>query len=483
MSPLCEQLRRSLTGTLPARGALVVGVSGGADSVALLHLLLECRPDLRPRLRIAHVHHGLRSRAADQDERLVRRLSKSLEIPSVFYASQVSQVARKLGMSLEAAGRLVRHDCFLDAARQFRAAAVLLAHHQDDQAETLLFNLLRGAGGQGLSALRAARSYPHPQAPRELKLLRPLLEVSKAELKSYCCRHKIPWREDRSNRDPAFTRNRLRRQLIPQLEREYNANLRPLLANSAKILSREDAFLDNLTQRHLRRLIQRQTPDLLALDRPGFIRLEPAVRFRAAALVWDLLRIPQKSFTHLERLLRAAEQGHAGLSLPGGWSVFTTSGRIWFQSQARVSTPRKFRLAVKPGLNQNQTCPFGVEVKTIPVSRKIPELPRNSEHILIDAAAFRPPWTLRSWQPGDYFSPLGMGGRKKDVKKVFSEMKLKANRKQHWPLLVKGREIMWIYQGPISEKIKMSAHTKRALRIKLFQVAEVVGREKKDLTV
>ena len=241
---LAAQVAEKLQAWVGPAARLVVGVSGGADSVALLHLLAADK-DRRHRLLAVHVNHGLRGAQAQRDEAFVVSLCTRWGVPCKVYAPDVRGAAAGRKWSVEEAGRKLRQECFLLAAREFGAQAVLLAHHRDDQAETVLFNFLRGTGLRGLGGMLPVRVFPHPGAPAGLKLIRPLLEVAKADLTAYCRSQHLTWRHDQSNEDTNFSRNRIRRRLIPWLEKNFNPALRLVLARAAESAARDEAWLES----------------------------------------------------------------------------------------------------------------------------------------------------------------------------------------------------------------------------------------------
>lgn len=460
-----------LAAHLPRQGAVVVGVSGGADSLALLDLAARLIPRARRRLKVVHIHHGLRAKAADADQRLVQRQAARLGLACWCYRSQVGEVAAKRGLTVEEAGRLVRQECLLDAVWHWKATAILLAHHADDQAETVLAQLLRGAGGQGLAAMRPVRSFPHPAAPPKLRLLRPLLSLRKRELEAYCRSRGLRWREDASNRSLKFSRNRIRLRLLPLLAREYNPQSARLLAASAASLARDDEYLSRQAEQACRRLARPLASGGLGLERGGFRRLAPALQFRVAGLVWDRLALPAKSARHLERLAAACLAGHPGMHLPGEWSARTTPRQLLLTPRRQAKAPAAWRLPLRLGVNLNSGSPFGVEVRTaaVPGSREKFRGSRRPESVLIDAQAWKPGWVARTYQPGDFIRPLGLSGHKQEVKKIFSSLRLTPDERRAWPLVAKAREVMWVYRGPLSEKVKLTPRTKKALQITIFK--------------
>jgi tRNA(Ile)-lysidine synthase len=462
-----SEVQAAFSAHLPRQGAVVIGVSGGADSLALLDAAARLIPNARQRLKVVHVHHGLRSAAADQDQRLVQRQASRLGLACWCYHSQVGQVAAKRGLTVEEAGRMVRQACLLDAAWHWKARAVLLAHHMDDQAETVLAQLLRGAGGQGLAAMRPARPFPHPTAPPKLLLVRPLLALRKRELEAYCRSRGLAWREDASNRSLRFSRNRLRLRLLPLLTREYNPQSARLLAASAASLARDDEYLSRQAEQAFRRLSRKQGSGGLGLDRGGFCRLAPALQFRVASLAWDQLDIPNKSAQHLERLVAACVTGHTGLSLPGRWSGRTTPRHLWLVPRKSAAKSSTWQLSLRRGMNVNARCPYGVDVQAAAIPKSLKSI--RPREIFIDAQAWRPTWVARAYRPGDYIRPLGLSGHSQDVRKLFTSMRVPVEERRGWPLLAQGQEVLWVYQGSMSEKLKITPQTKKALKVRIFK--------------
>lgn len=467
-----HKLQAAVKARVPRTGAVLAGVSGGADSLALLHLLAEAMPDARRRLVAVHVHHGLRGADADRDQRWVENQCRRLRVPCLVYRRDVRAEAERHKLSLESAGRLARQECFLAAARLFNARAVFLAHHQDDQAETLLLNLLRGAGGRGLAGLRVSRAFPHPQAPAGLRLLRPLLSAPKAELEAYLRRAGVRWRRDLSNADPAFARNRIRTQLLPYLEKEFNPRIGPLLARSAEALARDNDLLDEWTTRRLKRLPHPEAGRGLAWPRAGLRRLPEALQWRLLSEAWDRLGIPGKTSEHLAGLLQALHVDTAGSELPGRWRVRSKADRLEFRppESPGISSEKKRILS-------GRFSGYGVE--SVPVSGPVAlrDVPAGADFFYADAVKITGPLAVRGRRPGDSMRPLGLKGRTKTVKKILSEMRVPAAQRAAWPILTLSGEIIWIYRGPVSETVKADAATCNILKIRIIP-SDKEGRRK-----
>lgn len=221
----------------PPRGRYLVGVSGGRDSVALLHWLVTHG---YRRLIVCHLDHGLRGRAARADAEFVRRLAKRWKLDCEIAHVDVSAIAAEQHLSPEAAARAARFEFFQKTARRRRCRIIFLAHHADDQVETFLLQLFRGAGGRGLGAMREISRVG------TLVIVRPLLGVWRSEIDEYVTAHRLRFREDASNAQPAARRNRLRHDLVPELEKKFGRALRKNLWRAAHLLAEEDAFLETL---------------------------------------------------------------------------------------------------------------------------------------------------------------------------------------------------------------------------------------------
>lgn len=225
-------------------GKVILAVSGGADSMAMLQAVAALRDEQKLSLHIAHVHHGLRGRAADADARLVAKTAKQLDIPFHLCRAKVKALAKRKQISIEMAAREARHEFFHKLAKKYRAI-IATAHTRDDQAETVLLRLLRGSGTDGLGGIE------YKTKIRGLKIVRPMLDVSHAEAIAFLRARKMKWREDASNADDAMKRNRVRHELIPLLEERFNPRIREILARTASVLRADSECLAEIASTEL----------------------------------------------------------------------------------------------------------------------------------------------------------------------------------------------------------------------------------------
>ncbi len=225
---------------LSAKHAHLIGLSGGRDSVALLHFLVS---QGYKKLIICHVNHGLRGRESGQDAAFVQRLAKRYQLPYEAHRADVRKRASETKSSLETAGRDERLDFFLTAARKHHCRSVFLAHHADDDAETVLHNLFRGSGLQGVAGMKTVH-----ETVNGLRLVRPLLEVTRQDINNYIDAHKLPYREDSSNQSTEHTRNRIRHELLPLLCDLFQRDVSPLLKRFSTLAARDHSFINALSQ-------------------------------------------------------------------------------------------------------------------------------------------------------------------------------------------------------------------------------------------
>ncbi|BBA70309.1 tRNA lysidine(34) synthetase TilS [Geobacter sulfurreducens] len=413
---------------------VVVAVSGGVDSVALVDILVSLN-ELRLDLVVAHLNHKLRGAASDEDERFVEQCAQAYALPFVSRGEQVKALAERERLSLEDAGRRARYAFFDDVAAVCGARTVALAHHADDQAETLLMRLVRGAGGLGLSAMQPVGAGG--------KYVRPLLALGRQEIEAYLDARGLAFRQDQTNSDLAFLRNRIRHELVPYLDR-LNPGAASRLARTAELLADDEALLSRLVEeastRHV--MVTEQGGAICSVDT---LRSEPRglrrrlYRKAIALAKGDLARI---SFDHVDAIDRLvlSENPSGRLHLPEEILVTRSYNEVAF---AR-------RIADIPSLQElwidGPGCwPLSgggelvIEIATGPPPWG--ELPTTESWFDLERAPF--PWLVRGWRPGDRMIPLGMTGEKK-VKDIFIDQKVPRELRRSIPLLFRGDSLLWV---------------------------------------
>lgn len=308
----------------------MVGLSGGSDSVALLHLLVQLRSSWGLKLYAIHVDHQLRLESS-RDAEWVRALAKQFDLPIFIERQDVRRRCRQAGWSLEDGARRIRYQCFLEAATRYSTSVIALAHTADDQAETVLMRLLRGSGLTGLGGIPIKRLLTEPSTNRDnewpdhsqgMWVVRPLLHVWRRQLLDYLSQEGLAYREDASNRDLRFVRNRIRHQLLPILERDYNPNVKVALTQLAEQCRCDSNYLQESAQRQWKRLIVSANLEHVCFSLKRFARQGKAlqrqlVRQMIQRLQGDLRQFEFRHWLELERLFTERPPGTI-VDLPGG---------------------------------------------------------------------------------------------------------------------------------------------------------------------
>ena len=444
-------------GLFRAGETVVVAVSGGADSVALLDILTQLDAE-HLHLVVAHLNHGLRGAESDGDENFVAALAESHGLPFLVERIDVAAFAGQARLSLEDAGRKARYAFFERCALRHGATSIALAHHQDDQAETVLIRLLRGAGGSGLSAMASSAQ----------KLKRPLLQVSRAEIVRYLKLRGITWRTDATNADTAILRNSIRHELIPFLKR-YNPKVSQRLAATAEILASDEELLEQLTATAYQRLADRREGGMdfsveSLVKEPRALRLR-LYRHALQELRGDLMRIGTRHLEAIDRLA-ASTRPNARAKLPGECFVSRCYDTLSF---ARCDLPAggAWELVV-PG-EGDHLLPGGGRLLVRRMARPaaLETASRLVAYLSPEAAPF--PWLLRSFTPGDRFNPLGMTGAQK-VKELFINEKIPPHLRSRIPLLVSEGEIIWVPGVRMGERARITAATGAVLRVEILEI-------------
>ncbi|HJA02724.1 MAG TPA: tRNA lysidine(34) synthetase TilS [Candidatus Gallimonas gallistercoris] len=446
----------------PYRGfSLAVAVSGGRDSVALLHYLHKNAEEAHISLSALTCCHGIRP-SAEADAAFVEELCKAWGVPLTVFRADVPARAKQSGRNLEEEGRMFRRECYqtmLDGG----ADAVLTAHHRDDYAETVLFRLARGTSLRGLDVF-----------PAQNGLLRPLLGVTRARIDEYIQENALLFREDETNADVAFSRNRIRHEVLPALERAV-PGAKENLVRFAERAVRDDAFLQELALREVRGEGEKRV--FVSLPEPVFFRACLAA-MKALGLTRDYT---ESNLQELKKL--AAAQAGRFTRLPCGITVYREGADLVFLPQeegaeeAHKARELPFFLGRKEAFGGvlevgegdfgagGQTKTTGEPTKTTgepPFLRgEPPELPKACGRVLkVDLAAVPEGAVWRTRREGDTFLPCN--GHQKSLKKFLTEKKIPARVGRELPVLAKGSEVLCIAGVELSERIKRTQKTVRA---------------------
>ena len=476
---------------------VVVAVSGGVDSLALLYGLHALRSQLNCRLHVAHLNHCLRS-DADADADFVRQHAAHLELPCTIQRVEVPLLIKQWKLSVEAGARRARYQFYEDLCTQIGATKVALGHHQDDTAETVLMNLIRGTGSTGLKGIapvRDLRFFGAACKPKlAVKTIRPLSSFTRQQIEVFLTSKGLVPRHDSTNADTHYFRNRIRHELIPTLESDYNPNIKVGLSRTAEVLGAESEYLDTVAREMLETCRVRDPDKVKALtalenvvlDRAKFRQFHIAVQRRMLRQsFFEMLgNTDDLYFTHCEAMLNLIEGDapNAVLVLPNGLRFRRAYQHLIFEVNVDSRSPHPvetesfaYPLAV-PGkvfitaLNTEVTTELGDiqchEMLTLPDGRF--EAIFDYEKLrraFADLSSKAFPLTVRNRRHGDRFQPYGMQGTKK-IKDFLIDAKVPRYERDSIPMLVCGDEILWIVGYTTSETFKIQPGTRQFLYLR-----------------
>jgi tRNA(Ile)-lysidine synthase len=435
-----------------------VAVSGGADSVCLLYVLrdLASRWDLR--FRVLHLNHRLRGKDSDADADFVRAVAAEFGFPFDLREANLSQADG----NLEEAAREARLAFFGDEIAAGRVNRVATGHTRSDQAETVLFRFLRGAGTAGLAGIRPVT---------RTGLVRPLIAVDRAHVEEFLKERGVTWREDGTNRDLRFARNRIRHELLPGLSRDWNPSIVPALAHLADWALGEEAYWEPEIDR-LARLNLKEKIGFVLLETSCLKRLPLAAARRLVKRAMELVKGNPLGieFAHVNAVLEltATDEGHGRLQA-AGLDIMRSFQWLRFAKLAPGGVGRDdYELAVPlPGVVRVPGQEFAVSLEVVEISEVsgMCDCVYNKGMVAVDTDRLCGSLTLRNWRPGDQYHPSGGSGEQK-IKTLFQQFRIPLWERRHWPVLRDERSIVWARRFGASVHVAADSGTKRFLRIR-----------------
>lgn len=459
-------------GMLKPGDSVLVGVSGGPDSVALFHALLTLTPRFSLRLGVAHLNHCLRQNDSDKDAEFVTSLATKFDIPCYIHKANVRKYKFENRLSLEEAARRVRHTFLNRVAEKNRFNKIALGHHFDDNAELVLMNLFRGSGPLGLSGIPPVR---------DGKIIRPLLQLNRSEIIAFLDKNGLKYISDTSNRDTRFLRNRIRHDLIPLLKTSYNPKISQSLNRLASITRSEEEWIEDVIHPLFKKAVFSIQNGQIAFSVSILNGIHVAaqrriIRKAIASTKGDLRRI---NFAHIDSVTNLLDRGpeYGALYLPdririqrkGDVLLFfrekntmrhtdITSGRAeMFTFEYIIAKPESlFIEEISAHINFTE---MGIE--------NLPDLCHAGQNTgFFDRDALSFPLVLRNFRHGDRFTPLGMTGTQK-IKKFFIDKKVPRTERTRCPILLCRGKIIWVAGYRIDESVKVKSLTKNVLKVKL----------------
>lgn len=451
--------------------SIIVAVSGGPDSVALLKSLhsINSTKNLHLNLFIAHLNHQLRGRHSEEDAQFVENLSKDLSLPFILKSVNIQKIAEQTKRSIEEAARIERYTFFRELAQGYNASAVAVGHTADDNIETFLHRIIRGTGTPGLGGIPIQRPLVTDST---IQLVRPLLFVWRKEIIEYLKKEQLNYRTDASNYEPRYLRNKIRLELIPLLENQYNPNIKPLLAQLCHILNINNEYLISETKKILKESTVEERDDLYTIN-SHFLTTQPKIlQHLAFREILIRMQIPLKEVTY-EHYTKISDE----ITRKGKGRYFQLPGKVCLWHEHGL-------LHLKKDLFHTPCLPLSEVTIQIPGTTTVYPLGQLVSEILdiqgfsleaykktktryeeiFDLQSITMPISVRGRKNGDTISPLGINGHKK-LKDLFIDKKIPVKGRDAIPIVVMNNLPIWVIGISIDNKVKVTPHTKKILKL------------------
>jgi len=460
---------------------VVMGVSGGADSVCLLFALLELQPKWNLRLHVVHVNHGIRPDAAE-DAAYVKQLCEERGIPFYLYEVSVEEVAKERGCSTEEAGRQVRYETFAQVMGEANCQKIAVAHNRNDRAETMLFHLFRGTGLTGLAGIR----------PRREQIIRPILCLSRTEIEEFLKERGIAYRHDSTNDEDDYTRNKIRHHILPYAEQEIVQGSVGNMIRTADILAETEQYIEEQVQMARRdcvTTIPEEIPRFL-LNQTAFCSLH---KFMKKRLILELLKelSPEHkdiAAIHVEDVcLLFAGEGNREIHLPYGIRARRQYGELYLERPTECYTSYEFEdIIIRQSeiTEDEKMFPLGcgrrIYMKCLDLDKNpinLQDIPKNQYTKWFDYDKIIGCLVLRNRKGGDYLSMrCGEALQHKKVKNYMIAEKIPKICRGQIPILAEGEHVLWLVGYRISEYYKVDENTKRILQVRFEQISRITER-------
>jgi tRNA(Ile)-lysidine synthase len=473
--------------------AVVIGISGGPDSLCLLHLLLRLRDEYDLRLHVAHLNHQLRGAEAEADAAFVTRLAAEWGLPATVESRDVPALAQERKLAMEEAARQARYGFLGRVARVIGARKIAVGHNADDQVETICMHWLRGSGLAGLRGMQPASRLEELRLDgeglqpsgkeNELWLIRPLLEVPRAEVEAYCAAHHLQPRFDRSNLDTTYYRNRLRHELLPFLE-TFNRGIRQVMLRSANIITADYAYLRQQAAQAWAEVTLHEESEAITFDLTRWRALPLSLQRSVLREAIHRLRrsLRNINWVHIENAVQGLQTGNTGtaVTLPRGleatlgYQQFTVASKGYTETppdmpcvctEVALHIPGRTRL---PDSHWSVTAEI-VDRQMLPSTALCHDQPWRA---YLDYAVCGSQLTVRPRRSGDRFWPQGLGDKPTTPNNFMTNAKIPRAWRDTIPLVVSPQQVLWLAGWRIDERAKVTAKTTQVLVLSFVKVDE-----------
>lgn len=434
---------------------VIVGVSGGADSLCLLHVLNRLKDELGIKLFAAHLNHQFRGVDAEEDASFVEEICRQWNIPCRIESFDVPAYAKAMGLSPEEAGREIRYQLFERVKKEANANKIAVAQNQNDNVETVLMRLLRGTGLEGLKGIEPVRQ----------DIIRPLLECSRESIECYCTAHQLTPRVDKTNLEPVYLRNKIRLELIPYLQTSFNPNINEAVIRLAQVAREENEYLEQQGEILFKKMAEIEAHSI-KISKAALQEQHPAMQRRLLRKSLETLAETLNGFEykHFQGMLQLLDKNTgAAMTLPYSIRAYISYDNLIIAKKIE-KTDKKCYYKLKYNCD-NAVFEAGIDVKLQLIEMKdLSTIPKSNCSVYLDAGKVKGELVLRNRGLGDIFSPIGLKGSKK-LKDYLIDKKIPKEKRDDLLLLAEGNEIVWILGGVISEKYKLTADTQEVLMV------------------
>lgn len=440
---------------------VLVGVSGGHDSMALLNILNNLKDILGFELLVAHVNHGVRGEYALRDENFVKEESEKLGLKFFLKRADMNQYAKDEGISAEEAGRIIRYSFFNDILKEHGGKGkIAVAHNYDDQAETILMRLIRGTGIDGLKSMEFSTA----------NIIRPILNVKREEIENYIESNNIDVVIDHTNMQTDYTRNKIRLELIPYIEKNFNPNVKDALVRLSNTAKKDIRFLDEYTVVCYNKIVITSKKEKIVIDNDEFLKLSENIKSRIIRHIVNEILGSLQGYEeiHVLNVLKLSEDNQTGkqIDLPSGIVCSLSYNYLSFEKNVKQSKGQ-YSYSLNEEICYIEELDLEIILKEFNINdiSKF-NMEKKNGRIYIDKDKIKGNLVLRNRRDGDKFTPIGMSGTKK-VKDFFIDNKISRELRESIPFIVDDKNIIWIIDYRMSDLYKVDKNTKNAMSIEI----------------
>lgn len=441
---------------------IVIGVSGGADSVCLLNILCEYKKQVPFNIYAVHINHNIRGEEALRDERYVEKLCKSLDVKLEIFSCDIIRMAKENKLSLEEQGRIVRYEKFREVLKANGGGKIAVAHHKNDQAETILFNMIRGSGLRGISGMK----------PQNGDIIRPLLDVKREDIERYLQERNIKYCTDSTNLIDDYMRNKLRLRLIPYIEENINNNFVNNISEMAEILRETDDFISNETDKLIKASTIKKEKESISFDIKILKESHSAIVKQLIRKTFDEIGMGLKDIgkIHVEEVLKLLEKDSGkSIMLPNGYIAKNSYGELTISKDIKSDNAVAINpiIIVPNNIYKENTTKKVIEVSLIDWNND-KKISTNDYTKMFDYDKISGTLQIRARQSGDYLI-INSQGKKKTLKSYYIDEKIPREERTTTLVIAENNSVLWVVGHRISEKYKISKDTKRVLCISIME--------------